>query len=136
MVCFFFASSIVFYLIRIIQEIPVKRKAVKLLPPAVQPTGNVQPPVNAYLQPATSVPLGDISSAVKTFLESCNPSLDEFLPLFVNADIKNESSLMALILCPRAERLTFLTNTFWNKMTLEEIMVFNESCELQSQYFA
>jgi hypothetical protein len=87
-------------------------------------------------QPTPSVPFADMSGAVKTFLESCDPSLDEYLPLFVHADIKNESSLMALILCPRAERLKFLTNTFWNKMTLEEIMVFNESCELQSQYFA
>jgi hypothetical protein len=122
------------------QEIPVRRKTKKFLPSA---SSDVQPPMGAQVieervrsQPGPSTSLATTHTPVKAFLESCNPDLQEFLPLFIDAGIKDDSSLIALILCSRKDRLSFSTANFGNKMTLGEILVFNDNCELQSQYSA
>lgn len=123
-------------------EIPVKRKNEQnatRLPSAsgVQPTAEARGVEGStQLQPASSSPPSVSHAPVKGFLESCDPNLEEFLPQFINTGIHDESSLMTLVLSSRADRLSFLTDNFVDKMTLEQILDFNEDCELQSRYFA
>lgn len=51
-------------------------------------------------------------SACSLFLESCQPNLVEFLPVILEASIKDDVSLTELVLNSRAARLSFLSNTF------------------------
>jgi hypothetical protein len=71
---------------------------------------------------------------IKEFLESCSAELVDFLPNFIGAGIKDESSLMVLILTPRPFRLSFFNQQFGNMMAPEQISILDDNCELQSQY--
>ena len=115
------------------QEIPIKRKSTQSSDrvPLVRAEATPVDP-----QPMSLIPPVSAHVPAKQFLESCDANLEELLPLFIDAGIKDESSLMALVLCPRRDRLSFLRENFIDRMTLEQILIFNEDCELQSRYFA
>ena len=87
-------------------------------------------------QPAALVFLLAGHVPVKRFTERCDANLEELLRFFFEAGINDEASLMALVLCPRRERMSFLKENFIDRMTLEEMLVFNEDCELNARVFA
>jgi len=123
-------------------EIPVRRTARKSSrfassSPGIQPTEEAQVDEElVHWKPAPLAPPAVTSAPVKEFLQSCYPSLEEFLPVFIDAGIVDESSLMMLVLSPPKDRLSFLKDNFIDKMTLEQMLSFNEDCELQSWYSA
>jgi hypothetical protein len=110
-----------------VQEIPIRKKPIQSRVPVASRRPK-EPPVN--MQRTSSIPPEFIHTCPKQFLKPCDANLEELLALFFNAGIKDESSLMALVVCPRKERMSFLKNNFIDKMTLEQMLVFNKDCEL------
>jgi hypothetical protein len=57
------------------------------------------------------------------------------LPSFIDADIKDDSRLMALVLSPQPDRLSFLEKEV-RGMTKSQALAFDANCEMQSRYSA
>jgi hypothetical protein len=108
------------------QEIPIERKSaqnfdrVSLARASATPVDSLISPVFTHVSEKQSLEPGDAS-------------LEWLLPFFADAGIKDELSLLALILCSQRDRMTFLKNNFIDKMTLEEMLMFNKVCELQTR---
>ncbi|KIM87212.1 hypothetical protein PILCRDRAFT_4403 [Piloderma croceum F 1598] len=122
-----------------IVEIPVRRKTIKNTSCLSSASSSAQPIRQTQeREPSPTAPSASQTVAyapVKAFLESCHPSLEQLLPSFIDADIKDDSRLMALVLSPQRDRLLFLEKEV-RGMTKSQALAFDENCEMQSRYSA
>ena len=101
------------------QEIPIKKRSTQSAD-RVHSFQADSTPVGP--QPPSLIPPVSSQIPVKQFLEPCDTNLEELLHLFFDAGIKDELSLMVLILCPRRQQMSFLMENFIDRMTLEQML--------------
>lgn len=78
-----------------------------------------------------SIDLQENMEIVRSFLQSCNPSMERFLPGFVDAGVVGKDDLKWILKMSREERGSWMDRAIGHATTVEERWRLDQAFELQ-----